>query len=66
MKASKLSTRKKDLKMILRGVRIAEGPKNNRGSTITEAVEEASVIGGNKMESKGSPFSLEEFAKQIS
>lgn len=48
MKASKLSTRKRDLKTNHKDVLTAEEQKSSRGTTtVTEIVEEAMATGGN-------------------
>jgi hypothetical protein len=57
MKASRLSIRKKDLKMNRRGARIAEEQKNSRGTISTEAAaEEVSATDGKPKESESSLF----------
>jgi hypothetical protein len=48
MKANRLSTKRKDSRMNHRDVLTAEEQESSKGTTtITEAAEEASVIGGN-------------------
>jgi hypothetical protein len=56
MKANRLSTRKRDSRMSHRDVLTAGEQESSKGTTITEAAEEASVTGGNQEESSGSPF----------
>jgi len=47
MKANRLSTKKRDLRMSHRDVLTAGEQGSSKGTTITEAAEEASVTGGN-------------------